>query len=83
MLFNFFSYFGITVPSKKQKWFVFKLIVEALEHRNIISDKLASWCVHVDDADNIFRIWNEFEFDGNFQNWMALVWFAILLNFQT
>ena len=83
MLFDLFSYFGVPVPSQKYKELVLKLIenlenstdivVKALEYRNIISDKLASWCVHVDDADNMFRVWNEFAFVDNFQNRKALV----------
>ena len=61
MFFDLFSYFSTPVPSQKYKGVVFKVIknsadiaVEALEYRNI-SDKLASWCVHIDDADNLFR----------------------------
>ena len=83
LLFDLFSYFGVPVPSQKYKELVLKLIenlenstdivVKALEYRNIISDKLASWCVHVDDADNMFRVWNEFAFVDNFQNRKALV----------
>ena len=49
------------------------IVVEALDYRNIISDKLASWWVHVDDADNTFRVWNEFALDCNFRNRKALV----------
>ena len=63
MLFDLFSYLGVPVPSQKYKRLVFKLIenstdivVETLEYRNIISDKLTSWCVHVNDADNVFRV---------------------------
>ena len=59
------------------------IVVEVLEYRNVIFDKLASWCIHVDDADDVFRVWNEFAFDGNFWNWKALAGFPILLNFQT
>ena len=90
MLFDLFSYFGAPAPSQKYKWLGFKFIenstdiaIKTLEGRNIISDKLASWCVQVDDADNLFRVWNEFAFDGNFWNRKALVWFPISLNFQT
>ena len=90
MLFDLFSYFGVPAPSQKYKWLGFKFIenstdiaIKTLECRNIISDKLASWCVQVDDADNLFRVWNEFAFDGNFWNRKALVWFPISLNFQT
>ena len=90
MLFDLFSYFGVPEKKKKYKWLGFKFIenstdiaIKTLECRNIISDKLASWCVQVDDADNLFRVWNEFAFDGNFWNRKALVWFPISLNFQT
>ena len=90
MLFDLFSYFGVPAPSQKYKWLGFKFIenstdiaIKTLECRNIISDKLASWCVQVDDADDLFRVWNEFAFDGNFWNRKALVWFPISLNFQT
>ena len=58
------------------------IVVEDLEYRNIISDKPASWCVHVDDGD-MFRVCSEFAFDGNFRNRKAPVWFPISLNFQT
>ena len=90
MLFDLFSYFGVPAPSQKYKWLGFNLsenstdiAIKTLECRNIISDKLASWCLQVDDADNLFRVWNEFAFDGNFWNRKALVWFPISLNFQT
>ena len=90
MMFDLFSYFGVPAPSQKYKWLGFNLIenstdiaIKTLECRNIISGKLASWCVQVDDADNLFRVWNEFAFDGNFWNRKALAWFPISLNFQT
>ena len=83
ILFNLFSYFGVPVPSWKYKLLVFKLIensadivVELLEYRNI-SHKLASWCVHIDDVNNMFRVWNDFAFDSNFWNRKALVWYPI------
>ena len=83
MLFDLFSYFGVPVPSQNYKWLVFKLIenstdivLEVLEYRNIILDKVASWCVHIDDAD-MFRILFEFEFDGDFRNRKTFVLFPI------
>ena len=89
ILFDLFSYFDVPVPSQKYKWLVFKrienstdIVVEALEYRKIISHKLASWSVHVDDAD-MFRVRNEFAFGGNFRNRKALVSFPIFLNFRT
>ena len=84
MFFALFSYCGVPVPSQKYQWIVFKVIenstdiaAEALKYRNIVSDKLISWCEHVDDADNMFRVWNEFTFDGSFRNRKALIWFEL------
>ena len=45
--------------------------------------QVGNWYVHIDDADNVFRVWNEFAFDGNFWNWKALVWYLISFNFHT
>ena len=85
MLFDLFSYFSVPLPSHKYKGLVFKLmansadiVVQIHKYKKIISDKLASWCVHVDDADNVFRVWNEFAFDGDFRNQKALVEFSNL-----
>ena len=80
MLFDLFAYFAVPLPSHKYKGLVFNLIansadivVQVHKYKKIISDKLASWCVRVDDADNVFRVWNEFALDGNFRNQKALV----------
>ena len=77
----FFSpYVGVAVPGLKNKWVFFKLnkinagvVVEVYEYRNIIYDKQGGWCVRVEDFDNVFRVWNEFTFDGNFRNRKVLV----------
>ena len=81
--FDIFFYFGVPLPSWKDKWLVFRLLknnaeifVEVLMFRNIISNKLASWCVYVDD-DDVFKVWNEIGFDGNFRDRKALAWFPI------
>ena len=73
MLLDLFPYFSVAAPSYKYKWLVFRLnessahiAVEVLEYRNIISEKLTNSSLHVDDADNVFRFWNEFVFDSNF-----------------
>ena len=80
MLLDLFPYFSVAAPNYKYKLLVFRLnensahiAVEVLEYRNIISEKLTNSSLHVDDADNVFRFWNEFVFDSNFWNWKALV----------
>ena len=57
------------------------IVLEVLEYRNIIPDKVASWCVHIDDAD-MFSVLFEFEFDGDFRNRKAFALLPISMNFQ-
>ena len=77
MLFKFFPTWVLQYPVKNTSDLfsgsLRAIVAEVRVDRNVMSDKLTSCCANVDDADDIFRVWNNFTIDGKFLNWKALV----------
>ena len=55
------------------------IVVEVLENRNVISGKLTRCSIYVENADELFRIWNGFKFS----KLESICMMPILLDFQT
>lgn len=77
MLFEFFPTWVFQSPIKNasdlSSGSLRAIVVEVRVYRNVMSDKLTSCCANFDDADDIFRVWNDFTIDGKFLNRKALV----------